>query len=256
MTNEAAQQFDQLASLYEDMFTWSFRKHFEVPTALRVAGDVRNLTIMDFGCGGGGYTRLLKKGGAKQVVGYEPTPGMRDYALKQARQNGLLDVSYISDLSALPRDLAGKFDLLLSIYVLPYATGKEKLDAMCAEKASLIRPGGRFVAVTINPDLHPDSQYYKRYGLSFSPDDPKKESYGDGSRLRLELDYHGYTGSVHAWYWKHHSVEQALEQANIHSICWHRLEMQPNHRKRRNVPDDLRPYQDQPHAIVIEGVRG
>lgn len=243
MKSVEAEQFATLFNLYEDMFEWPFRKYFEAPTVQNVVGDPRNSTIIDFGCGGGGYTRIFKKLGAPRVVGYEPTDGMRQNAQHRADQERL-DIEYVSVLRP---DLIGQFDILLSIYVLPYATNTEQLDAMCAEMASLIRPGGRFVAVTINPDIHPNPEYYERYGLRFTPSDPDKQSYEDCSRLTLDLNYRGYEGSVYAWYWKKASIEKALNNAGIRSIAWHRLTSSDGDR------DDLRAYRDWPHAIVIEG---
>ncbi|WP_334043417.1 class I SAM-dependent methyltransferase [Burkholderia ambifaria] len=250
MKSKEAEQFGVLSELYEDMFEWPFRKHFEAPTVRDVVGDPRNLSIIDFGCGGGGYTRLFKKLGAARIVGYEPTDGMRDEARTRAKHEHL-DIDYVSKLAP---DIVSQFDILLSIYVLPYATDLFQLDAMCAEMASLIRPGGRFIAVTINPDINPVPEYYERYGLRFTPSDPDKPEYADCSRLKLDLNHRGYEGSVYAWYWKKASIEKALNQAGIHSIVWHRLKaLEFAHDC--EIPNDLRAYDDWPHAIVIEGMR-
>ena len=243
MKSTEAEQFGALSDLYEDMFEWPFRKYFEAPAVQNVIGDPRNSAIIDFGCGGGGYTRIFKKLGAPRVVGYEPTDGMRDDARQRADQE-CLDIEYVSELTP---DLVGQFDILLSIYVLPYATDTAHLDAMCAEMASLIRPGGRFVAVTINPDIHPTPAYYEQYGLRFTPSDPNKPDYADCSRLTLDLNHRGYQGSVYAWYWKAASIKKALNGAGIDSINWHRLTSSEPKR------DDLRDYEEWPHAIVIEG---
>lgn len=250
MKSEAAEQFDKLASLYEDMFTWPFRHYFEAPTVLEVVGDLKGGSVLDFGSGGGGYTRLLKERGAGEVVGYEPTAGMCDYARRRAAKEGV-DVRYVTELAP---ELTARFDLLLSIYVIPYATNPAELDAMCAEMAAPIRPGGRFVAVTINPEFYPAPEYYERYGLRFTPDDPQKAPYSNCSRLRLDLNYHGYTGSVHAWYWKRPAIEQALNRAGIGSVRWHELRA-PAYPNIADMPEELRPYQQRPHAVVIEGKR-
>ncbi|WP_159082998.1 class I SAM-dependent methyltransferase [Burkholderia mayonis] len=248
MKSKEAEQFGELSDLYEDMFEWPFRKHFEAPTVQKIVGNPQNLSIIDFGCGGGGYTRKFKKLGAKHITGYEPTDGMRDDASKRAEQEQL-DINYVSELT--PK-LAGQFDVLLSIYVLPYATSPTQLDAMCTEMASLIRPSGRFIAVTINPDINPAPEYYERYGLRFMPSDPDKSHYSDCSRLTLDLNYRGYEGSVYAWYWGKASIENALNNAGIHSIVWHRLKAL-EFKSDLDIPGDLRPYHDWPHAIVIEG---
>ncbi len=244
-----AEQFSQLADLYEDMFEWEFRKFFEVPTVFNVIGKPTEKSFIDFGCGGGGYTRLLKKHGAAYITGYEPTAGMRDYARTQASQENL-DINYISSIREHTKI---KYDTLLSIYVLPYASTVALLDAMCGEMASLIRPGGRIVAVTINPDINRNPEYYVPYGLKFTPDDASKSDYEDCSRLRLDLNHRGYTGSVHAWYWKRSSIEQSLKRAGIHSINWHHLRATAFNAS-TPMPEALIAYSDHPHAIVIEGI--
>ncbi|HTF86671.1 MAG TPA: methyltransferase domain-containing protein [Niabella sp.] len=69
-------QFDDLSSLYEDMASWPFRKEIETPSVLETLGDVRGKDVLDFGCGDGTYSRILKRLGARRVVGFDVADGI------------------------------------------------------------------------------------------------------------------------------------------------------------------------------------
>jgi len=53
-------------------------------------------------------------------------------------------------------DVLGKFDLVTAAYLLVHATSRDQLSAMCQGVVKQLKPGGRLVALTINPQLVPD----------------------------------------------------------------------------------------------------
>lgn len=128
-----SQQFDELAALYEKMAEWPFRKCCEIPSTIETIGDLSGLSILDFGCGSGFYTRLLKKNGAKEVVGYDISSGMISYARRreEKEQHG---ISYIDNKDNIPEK---HFDIVLSVYTLPYAKNLSGLMELCSD---MVRP--------------------------------------------------------------------------------------------------------------------
>ncbi|WP_261119966.1 class I SAM-dependent methyltransferase [Serratia ficaria] len=146
--NNHEPQFDSLAPLYEDMANWPFRKEIEIPAVLTRLGDLCGLRILDFGCGSGHYSRLLKAKGAERVVGYDVAGGMLHYALEREAQERR-GIEYASDL----RGFESQFDLVLGVYVLPYAATRAQLSAMVRSMVALLRPGGPPAHAAAEPGL-------------------------------------------------------------------------------------------------------
>lgn len=248
MSKQAAAQFDELAALYEDMAGWPFRRDIEIPSVLAAVGDVRGLDVLDFGCGTGMYARWLKQRGARSMVGYDLADGMLAYARRRADKEGL-DVEFVS---ALPSHFTGRFDVVLSVYVLPYATSEPELAAMCRAYAALLRPGGRLIALPIHPDYRPAPDYYRHYGFRLIADGDRPP-HSDGARIRLELCHGQYQASVHAWYWSQQTLEAALQDAGITDLEWRNPRLGPNPIAPTSV---LQAYLDHPHAALILGCKG
>ena len=100
--------------------------------------DPRGLRILDLGCGGGHNGALLKKAGAREVVGVELDPG----AAKDARKR--LDRVVECDLAHLdPVQLGDEpFDAILASDVLEHLTDAE---VILARALTRLRPGGAVV---------------------------------------------------------------------------------------------------------------
>jgi len=100
--------------------------------------DPRGLRILDLGCGGGHNGALLKKAGARAVVGVEIDAG----AAREARTR--LDAVVESDLADLdPAQLGGEpFDAILASDVLEHLAEPE---AVLARAVTRLRPGGAVV---------------------------------------------------------------------------------------------------------------
>lgn len=100
--------------------------------------DPRGLRVLDLGCGGGHNGALLKRAGAREVVGVERDPG----AAAEARKR--LDRVVECDLSALdPSALGeGQFDAILASDVLEHLMDAEDVLARAVTR---LRPGGAVV---------------------------------------------------------------------------------------------------------------
>ncbi|MGH8779239.1 class I SAM-dependent methyltransferase [Paraburkholderia sp.] len=247
MTHEAAAQFDELAPMYEDMANWPFRKDIEIPSVLETIGEVTSLDVLDYGCGTASYARWLKARGAHRVVGYDPTTGMLNYARARAEKEGS-DIPFIQELTP---ELNEKFDLVLAVYILPFATTRDELNSMCAEMARLLRPNGRLVTLPIHPDYDSRPSYYEDYGFKLVAHDHERAPHADGGRVRLELSYKEHRASVDAWYWSKATLEDALSEAGLTDIRWVDPHA-PAYADSASAPDSLRAYLDRPHTVVIE----
>jgi 2-polyprenyl-3-methyl-5-hydroxy-6-metoxy-1,4-benzoquinol methylase len=100
--------------------------------------DPRGLRVLDLGCGGGHNGAMLKKAGAREVVGVERDPG----AASEARKR--LDRVVEGDLARLdPADLGDEpFDAILASDVLEHLLNAEEVLARAVTR---LRPGGAVV---------------------------------------------------------------------------------------------------------------
>ena len=100
--------------------------------------DPRGLRVLDLGCGGGHNGALLKKAGAREVVGVERDPG----AAQEARKR--LDRVVECDLTELDTATLGDepFDAILASDVLEHLLDAE---GVLARAVTRLRPGGAVV---------------------------------------------------------------------------------------------------------------
>ncbi|HTI27490.1 MAG TPA: class I SAM-dependent methyltransferase [Kutzneria sp.] len=211
-----ASQFEELAHLYEKSFeVWPYRRDVEQYSVLQALGDVTGLAALDLGCGSGGYTRLLAAHGAKPVVGLDGAAGMIDHAWRREAEDPC-GASFVLHDAAEP--MAGAFDVVLAVHLLPYAETFDALVAMCASaRSALTGPGKRFVTVTINPGFAREPGYYRRYGFDLIA--PSDELH-DGDPIRLHSEFGGGTIDVTPHYWSRATQERALLQAGFRAVTW------------------------------------
>mgnify|MGYP001191697105 CR=1 FL=1 len=134
-----ADQFSALALEYDRTQELPFVRYLETPGVLPVIGDVTGRSVLDVGCGSGLYTRLLKRMGARRVVGLDRSAGMVDHA-RAVERDAPLGVEYVLRDAADTAGL-GPFDLVFGAYVLPYADTVAHLRSMCAGLAAALAPG-------------------------------------------------------------------------------------------------------------------
>jgi toxoflavin synthase len=148
---ESAAQYDHIGSKYDEYARTATQKQAERYTFLRMVGALDGKRVLDLACGFGFYTRLLKQGGAAQVIGVDISPEMIRLA-NQQEQTEPLGIAYqVGDAVTLPR--LGRFDLVTAVYLLNYATNKRQMLGTCRGAYDNLMEGGRFVAYTVNPEF-------------------------------------------------------------------------------------------------------
>lgn len=236
--------FDAHADLYEKMFAAPYRKYLEIPTLAALLGDLSGLSVLDFGCGPGFISRWLHDKGAHRVVGYDISGGMLSYAQleEQKKPRG---ISYTSILDS---SLSEQFDIVVAVYVMPYAPSKERLLEMSEVMARLLKPEGRLITLPIHPEFNSSPEYYRPYGFRLI----EKESRADGSLVNLHICHPPYDVNIDAHYWSEQTLTSTLHNAGFHSITWRKLLPPPI----GQVPDvSLDGYLQAPHVAIIEGIK-
>lgn len=234
--------FDNLAELYNESLEWPYRKELELPAIKNWLGDARLLKILDYGCGAGGISRWLANQGCQQVVGYDSSIGMINSAQMQEIKEPL-NIEYFSELDALTHH---QFDVVVAIYVLPYATNETHLLSLLKSMYRALPHQGKIIAITLSPDFSAEPEYYRPYGLRLIGEEPRH----DGSCVNLIL----YTGqkrhTLPAYYYSMQTLESAFLQAGFSSVSTLSYSTSPLD----NDPT-LFDYLQCPHTVIITATK-
>jgi len=115
-----APQFDAIYSgkknpLARSLDRWLRRDIYErFEWVMRKAGDARNLTVCDVGCGSGRFVAALAQRGAR-VTGLDFAPQMLDLARELVEQNGVADQCNFVLSDILDWKTGDKYDLVIAI---------------------------------------------------------------------------------------------------------------------------------------------
>jgi 2-polyprenyl-6-hydroxyphenyl methylase / 3-demethylubiquinone-9 3-methyltransferase len=125
-----------------DVATRHFRREAEV--VLPFAG----LKILDVGCGAGLFAEPLARLGG-DVLGIDPAPAAIGVARRHAEETGAkvaYRVATVEEMAAEPE----KFDMVAAMEVIEHVADYRRF---VAEAALLLKPGGLFLASTLNRTL-------------------------------------------------------------------------------------------------------
>jgi SAM-dependent methyltransferase len=114
---------------------------FPLEYSFALLGDIRGLTVLDFGCGAGGNSLLLARRGA-YVVGVDISASLIELARRRLATNGLANAARFVVGSAHDLPIAtGSVDLVVGIAVLHHLN----LDLSSGEVFRVLKEGGRAV---------------------------------------------------------------------------------------------------------------
>jgi 2-polyprenyl-6-hydroxyphenyl methylase/3-demethylubiquinone-9 3-methyltransferase len=109
---------------------------------------LRDLRILDIGCGAGLLSEPLARIGAT-IVGADPAETNVKMATAHARQSGL-EIDYRATTAEDLADAGERFDIVLAMEVVEHVADMPLFVRRCAE---MVRPGGLMVVATINRTL-------------------------------------------------------------------------------------------------------
>ena len=165
---EHGAQYDHIGSKYDEYARTATLKRAESYTFFRMVGALEGKRVLDLACGFGFYTRLLKQRGAAQVIGVDISPEMIRLAHQQEQAEPLGITYQVGDAVTLPP--LGPFDLVTAVYLLNYATSKDQLLGMCRSVYDNLVAGGRFIAYTDQPGVHPQqAELHEVWGHRAAP---------------------------------------------------------------------------------------
>lgn len=136
VTSQHLESFGRQWTKYEVAHDDEDRATFQAKTGLRLA-DLKNLKILDAGCGGGRYSKVCGESGA-EVFGADHTQAVDKAAQLCAH---LPNVQFVqADLKQLPF-APGSFDIVFSIGVMHHDVDTRTVFEAVAQ---MVKPGGRY----------------------------------------------------------------------------------------------------------------
>ncbi|MBU0957683.1 MAG: methyltransferase domain-containing protein [Nanoarchaeota archaeon] len=139
--------YDEFAEAYFEMRKGSgtpyfFNELLEMPTTLKILGNVKGKKILDLGCGPGRYANILSKKGAK-VIGLDNSINSLEIAKGEAPKAEFI----LGDVEKLPFK-SGTFDIVLSALVIGHL---KNWDKVFKEVKRVLKKNGIFVFSNYTP---------------------------------------------------------------------------------------------------------
>ena len=216
----------------------------EQTSFFEVLGSVRDLNILELACGEGRLSRMLIERDARSLLATDISEEMIKRAIEQNTntQGGRLHstLAYqVVDATDEEFTLDEPVDLVAAMYLFHYADSEESLARMGRLISRNLKPGGRLVAYTVNPDY------------DFTREDPRLQEYFDFEihpieppRFQLVLGKLAVT----IWQWSREAHERALTAAGMANVRWHPLHMPDSQRETART---VQWYLDDPSCIVV-----
>ena len=194
-------RYDQIGEQCEEYANAATRKVAERSMFLELVGALDGERVLDAACGAGYYTRILKQLGAGSVVGSDVSAEMIRLARADEQSCELAP---------------GRGDLGTGVWLLNYAGTVTNLSRLVRDVHARLRPGGRVVSVTINPDYDLARSNMTKYGIEVLTDDPT----GDAPKLVGRFLTDPPSEPVVVDHWSRDVYERAFREAGFTSLDW------------------------------------
>ena len=221
-------QYDAIAEAYRDSKQLPFRKAIERYTLFEALGDVRGATVLDLACGGGFYTRLLRRAGAARVTGVDVSAEMIRLAEREEARDPLGCAYLHRDVADLDPE-PGAADLVVAMYLLHYAGTRARLLRFLRVCHDALRPGGRIVGFNDNV-MHPPrgTVSWRKYGIEKTG--PAEPCEGDPIRYRF-TNPDGRQFEFHNFFLKPETYHDAFREAGFRDFRWLGVSLDPGERR-------------------------
>ena len=181
--------------------------------------------------------------GAQSVLGTDISEEMIGASRESNRRDAELHFDALDyqvvDAGSPTFTLSVPVDLVTAMYLFHYASSVDDLHAMCGFVSRNLKPGGRFVCYTINPDH------------DFERQDPRMQELFGFHYVRVDPpEYRLVIGDFEAgmWQWSRQDHEEGLRAAGFDEAQWHALAL-PD--ERQDLAASLQWYLDKPSLIVL-----
>lgn len=213
-------QYQDIGAAYREARQAPSSLFLEAPSVVDAIGRLDGKRAIDFACGEGFYSRILKRLGASVVVGVDFSPQMIELA-RRDEDRAPLGVSYLVGDASVKRKF-GTFDIATAVFLFNYAEDIETLESMVSNVSDNLSDNGRLLAVVPNPDFVNGRKDTLPYGY-FIEELQRSET---GARYRMHF-YGASEFSIECMQWDRPTYETVLARNGFSQIEWIRFEVTP-----------------------------
>lgn len=201
--------YNTLSTRYQKTIAKPDKLFSTLPTVLRIAGDLKDKTILDLGCGAGFFTQELAAGGAKKVWGIDNSKKQISLANKNQAKN----IEYI--LGDIFQDKLPAADIIVAPYVINYASNLKQLKSLFQNIYEGLNKDGKLIIVI---DL-PEGKDLKKFGAIKKVLGDKED--GAGMEINLFKD-NSFICTLNAFYFTPKTIEKTLKLLGFINVFWHK----------------------------------
>ena len=242
-----ATNYDDITDDYLKAADHPIKKHCEAFTLLQVLGNVQAKSLLDLACGDGYYTRLIKQQGTFQTVGGDISQKMIDRARRTEMANPQGIIYQTGDITKLGR--IGQFDRVTAVFLFPYAATKKDLTAMFQTIYANLKPRGKLVSITVDPNLKEDDlPIFERYGVTLVAE----AGLQDGTMMTATIAVaDGNSFTLQNYHWKKATYESIIHRVGFQGIRWHPIQVSETGIKEYGAAY-WQTYAKKPYGMVLE----
>lgn len=205
--------YNAIGTIYEEFNRTSPARLAEIATVEQLLGEVKGKSVLDLACGYGFFGRNAYEQGASKVLGVDISESMINQAKDISREQGE-DIEFrVAD--ALEMGVLGQFDRVIAAFLFNYSRSLQELEQMFQVVADNLKPNGRLVAYTVNPDFQLAKENIAKYGLKVLSEEPYQEGFQHTAHFNvgppIRFTYHR---------WGRPHYEAALKKAGFRSFRW------------------------------------
>ncbi|MBI6549856.1 class I SAM-dependent DNA methyltransferase [Xenorhabdus lircayensis] len=207
--------YNPIAHLYESFSDSAAQINIEIRTIFNLAGDIQGKSVLDLACGYGLFSREFKNHGASKVIGVDISDRMIELAKNKSQQ-------CCDDIEFHVRDVCkmesfGKFDLIVAAWLFCHAESIEDLETMFRVIAGHLKPSGKLIAYTFEPDYRLEKGNYENYCINVLSEEPLK----DTTLVKAEfLTTPPSPFTMHRW--SREQYKNAINKAGFKQFEWHK----------------------------------
>lgn len=220
--------YDEIGHLYAEFGKFPINQYAQRHTFLQTIGDVKGKDVLDIACGHGINTRIIAAKGAKSTYGVDISPNMIERAT-EIEKEGPLGIRYaVADAStaeAMQSVGLSEFDVAIAAHYLVYAENIEQLRSMVKTIHAMLRPGGRFVQLSVGHPYVSDgtADRLEKYGFKCQVLRRDNESI----RAVYTVDINGKQLEIENTLWPNDTLVREFESAGFKDVEIRRTEVDP-----------------------------
>ncbi|WP_417701252.1 class I SAM-dependent methyltransferase [Pseudomonas sp.] len=205
--------YDLIGGLFESFTDTAAQRAVEVRTLMHMAGDVKGQSVLDLACGYGYFGRELLEKEASRVVGVDISEKMIDLARKKSSENGDAIEFHVRNVCNM--ESFGKFDMVMAAWLFNYADSLDDMRKMFKTVVNNLKPSGRLVAYTVEPDFQLANGNFTRYGVNVLTEEPWAEGF------RHQAEFVTIPPSPFTFFrWRREDYEAVMVDAGLRDVHW------------------------------------